>query len=770
MRKIKAVYKIVYKGAIAFVLSLSLLISSLPFSQPAAAIPFDRKLPLSIRKAATSNFRNLGKVLANGISFLPDISSNTGILQGNFSPSFAPTFAPAFIPTIAPTIAPTFAPTIAPTFTLINHLNVYFNIGEINFIKIVINSGSTTKSSALKYYENGVKKLQKDDYRNAITSFSEALKRDGNFAEAHTSRGRAYLALADDYAARNLNNSAQRYRKDALDDFNLALQVQPKQAEDPYRYVEPLLARGLAYVKLQDYDSALKDFSLAIERNPEFYEAYLSRATISLGFGDYQQALRDLNTAIDKKTDYPAAFLRRGSILAAQGNYRQAIDDFERVLNSKEKDAETYFTDTYYKQGLVYINSEKYSDAIDSFTKAINRDKTYAEAYYTRGLAYGLMGETEQGIKDYNQAIAAADVRGIEYPEVYYRRGLIHLQQNDVEAALVDFKTTLDLNPNNEYAHYNLGNSYLNFYQYDKAIHQYNQAIEISLEKDKIDPKFYQQRGITYFLKQQSVDAIADFQAILTLQEKTPDAYFWWGNVLANSDNYTEAIEKYSEAITLKPDFIEAYLWQGKSYYQLKEYNQGARNFDYVLTLDSSYKTEITRFIQDEIFPQTLVVPKSSYTAAAGSIAIGSDSKILATSNDDKRIEIWDLTTGKSIRTLPGHRDRVRSIALSLDGQFLASGSDDKEIRLWNWKTGRAIALLVGHQDKVTSVEFSPDGEILASGSDDKTVKLWDWKNGVEIATLAGHDSYVQSLDFSPDGHSLISVAYNGKILVWKIP
>ncbi|MFP4007863.1 MAG: tetratricopeptide repeat protein, partial [Spirulinaceae cyanobacterium] len=251
MRQIKAISRIAFRVAIAFILSLSLFISSLPFSQPAAAILFDNKIPLSIAKTATSGFKYLGKAFAEGNSFLPDISLISGTFQGNLIPTLGQTFAPAFSNQLS---LLSFNPTFAPTISLIDHLNFYFNGGELNFIKIVINSSSTTQSSALKYYEDGVKKLQKDDYRNAVTSFSEALKRDGNFAEAHTSRGRAYLALADDYATRNLNNSAERYRKDALDDFNLALQVQPKQAEDPYRYVEPLLARGLAYVKLQDYE------------------------------------------------------------------------------------------------------------------------------------------------------------------------------------------------------------------------------------------------------------------------------------------------------------------------------------------------------------------------------------------------------------------------------------------------------------------------------------------------------------------------------------
>ncbi|MEG4575479.1 serine/threonine-protein kinase [Microcoleus sp. N3A4] len=156
-----------------------------------------------------------------------------------------------------------------------------------------------------------------------------------------------------------------------------------------------------------------------------------------------------------------------------------------------------------------------------------------------------------------------------------------------------------------------------------------------------------------------------------------------------------------------------------------------------------------------------------AHKAVVNAIAFSSDGQTLASGSDDKTVRLWNVKTGSRLRTLSGHAGGVNAIALSRDGQTLASGSDDKTVRLWNLGTGEVRRIITGHGGAVNAVAFSPNGKSVASASTDNTIRLSNVQDGKGTRTFKGHSSWVRTIAFSPDSRSLIGGG--GDIIVWDL-
>jgi WD40 repeat protein len=154
--------------------------------------------------------------------------------------------------------------------------------------------------------------------------------------------------------------------------------------------------------------------------------------------------------------------------------------------------------------------------------------------------------------------------------------------------------------------------------------------------------------------------------------------------------------------------------------------------------------------------------------------AVSPDGRLIAYCTDGggtPKVLLIDARTYRTHHTLVGHEEGVFEVVFSPDGHTLASGGRDRVIRLWDVATGKLIRKLVGHDDAVTALAFTPDGRRLASASAerDNTVRVWDVRTGESLHTLAGHDDWVTSVAFAPDGATLASGGRDRKLIIWDV-
>jgi len=141
----------------------------------------------------------------------------------------------------------------------------------------------------------------------------------------------------------------------------------------------------------------------------------------------------------------------------------------------------------------------------------------------------------------------------------------------------------------------------------------------------------------------------------------------------------------------------------------------------------------------------------------------------LASSGEDQIIRLWDVDTGQCYQDFRGHTNWVWAIAFHPQGEQLASASEDSTVRLWDVKTGNCLQVMEGHLGGVCAVAFSPNGATIASGGDDLAIRLWNWETG-DLKPLTGHTQRIRSIAFSPDGRLLASGGDDALVKIWHVP
>ncbi|MBS1952175.1 MAG: WD40 repeat-containing protein [Cytophagales bacterium] len=129
-------------------------------------------------------------------------------------------------------------------------------------------------------------------------------------------------------------------------------------------------------------------------------------------------------------------------------------------------------------------------------------------------------------------------------------------------------------------------------------------------------------------------------------------------------------------------------------------------------------------------------------------------------------------TCGQGLETViqRGHELAVISVAISPDSNYVATGSRDKSAKLWQLSTGREVRSFLGHQFSVNSLSFSSDGKYLITGNGDATAKIWEVATGKEILSLQPDQERVTDVLFDPKGKFFVTVGFGQKVRVWEFP
>lgn len=159
----------------------------------------------------------------------------------------------------------------------------------------------------------------------------------------------------------------------------------------------------------------------------------------------------------------------------------------------------------------------------------------------------------------------------------YFALGIGYAIRGELETAIEYFNKAIAFNPKNASVYANRGNIYLQQSQWDKALADYDQAIEIY---PKLSGRTYYNRGSIYNMRGKLEQALADYNMAIERKSNFYPAYFQRGNLHVRQENWLDAVEDFEQAIELEPDKDQAYFGAGFGYLNMREWNKALEKYN----------------------------------------------------------------------------------------------------------------------------------------------------------------------------------------------
>jgi hypothetical protein len=157
--------------------------------------------------------------------------------------------------------------------------------------------------------------------------------------------------------------------------------------------------------------------------------------------------------------------------------------------------------------------------------------------------------------------------------------------------------------------------------------------------------------------------------------------------------------------------------------------------------------------------------------SAAEAVAFGPDGTwALSGGKDDKKVRIWDTTSGAQKATIGGMTTPISRLTVFRDGKRALAGTNSMRLldlenclvkKIYDPKTLTFDAI---------AVALSPNEKLAVSGGMMAVIYLWDVESGVLVRTFKHHHTQqIRSLQFSPDGTRVLSACMDGTARIWNV-
>ena len=198
------------------------------------------------------------------------------------------------------------------------------------------------------------------------------------------------------------------------------------------------LASG--YYQNQQVALALKELTVALEKNPNHVDAHYLTAFIHVGRRGYNKAVHHFKECIRLNPTHFEAINALGATYLAMERWEDATSLFEGLL---EQPLYTSPELAHNNMGWALYNQRKYPRALEHFKMAIFLRPQFCLGYHNVGLTYDALNNPPEAARFYRKAIEACPTN---FAEPHFGLGKL-LRESNAAQARTHFQRCVELQP-----------------------------------------------------------------------------------------------------------------------------------------------------------------------------------------------------------------------------------------------------------------------------------------------------------------------------------
>ena len=148
----------------------------------------------------------------------------------------------------------------------------------------------------------------------------------------------------------------------------------------------------------------------------------LSKAEADYRAGRSAAAVPELKEAIKENPNSHESHYLLALSLTETGKLKEAIEEFKRVIELADKNDPKVLS--YYNMGNAYADLGEHDQAIESYKQAIKLNPTLSKPHYNLGLAYAASRRTSDAAAEFAEAVKLRP----DYAQAHYNLGVAYLQ------------------------------------------------------------------------------------------------------------------------------------------------------------------------------------------------------------------------------------------------------------------------------------------------------------------------------------------------------